>query len=61
MYVAVTEYLLGIKPTLDGLQVIPAIHDDWDGFTVTRKFRGDTCLIKVINSKKSNKEWQRWL
>ena len=27
----------------------PCISDKWDGFTVTRKFRGDTFHITVTN------------
>jgi cellobiose phosphorylase len=56
MYVAVSEYLLGIKATLEGLKINPSIPKEWDGFTIRRKFRGDTYQIKVINSKENNSE-----
>ena len=46
---SVTQYILGIRPQYDGLMIDPCISDKWDGFTVTRKFRGDTYNITVTN------------
>ncbi len=46
-YVAITQSILGIQPTLDGLQVKPVIPTDWKGFTATRQFRGATYEITV--------------
>jgi len=46
-YVAITQWILGIQPTLSGLKVAPAIPPDWIGFTATRKFRGATYQIEV--------------
>ena len=40
MLVAVTEYILGIRPVWDGLTVKPCVPSHWDGFTVSRVFRG---------------------
>ena len=40
---------LGIRPQYNGLMIDPCISDKWDGFTVTRKFRGDTFHITVTN------------
>ncbi len=48
-YVAVTQYLLGVRPVLSGLEIDPCIPKDWDGFTVTRVFRGATYEIEVSN------------
>ena len=48
-YVAVTKHILGIQPTYDGLLIDPCIPSDWDKFQVTRKWRGATYDIKVIN------------
>lgn len=48
-FVAITQYILGIKPDYDGILVDPAIPADWDGYQVTRKFRGDTYKIAVNN------------
>jgi cellobiose phosphorylase len=39
-YVAITQWILGIRPTFDGLQVAPAMPDDWAGFRATRLYRG---------------------
>jgi N,N'-diacetylchitobiose phosphorylase len=50
MYTAVTKYVLGIRPTLDGLVVDPAVPRDWDGFEVTRVWRGATYEIEVRNT-----------
>lgn len=48
-YYAITQYILGIKPDYDGLRIDPCIPTDWKGFTVTRKFRGTTYQIEVVN------------
>jgi cellobiose phosphorylase len=47
MYVAVTEWILGIRPTHVGLQVAPAIPPGWPGFACRRRFRGTTYEISV--------------
>lgn len=46
-YVAITQWILGIRPTFGGLQIAPVIPADWPGFTVTRVFRGVTYHITV--------------
>jgi cellobiose phosphorylase len=46
-YVAITQWILGIRPTYDGLQVAPVIPSTWDGLTVSRKFRGTTYYISI--------------
>jgi len=46
-YVAITQWILGIRPTLNGLMIDPVIPDDWDGFTAERVFRGVTYRIRV--------------
>ncbi len=48
-YYAATRYLLGIRPGFDQLTVDPCIPAQWDGFSVTRKWRGATYHIKVSN------------
>lgn len=48
-YTAVTQYILGIKPTYDGLIIDPCIPSEWSGFEVTRKWRGATYNVKVKN------------
>jgi cellobiose phosphorylase len=51
MFVAATQYLLGIRPTYKGLIVDPCIPSDWEGFEVTRIFRGTKYHIVVKNPK----------
>jgi len=49
-FVAVSQYLLGIRPDWDGLVVDPCLGPDLPEYTVTRKVRGATYLITVKNS-----------
>jgi cellobiose phosphorylase len=46
-YVAITQWILGIRPTFDGLQIAPVIPRGWRGFRAKRVFRGVTHDIKV--------------
>jgi len=46
-YVAITQWILGIRPTLDGLQIEPVIPAQWPGFTAARHFRGVDYRISV--------------
>ena len=46
----VSQYILGIQPTLDGLKVDPCIPHTLPGFTVTRRYRGAVYHITVDNS-----------
>ncbi len=48
-YIAITQAILGIKPDFGGLQVDPCIPAEWDGYTITREFRGSTYVIAVKN------------
>jgi len=54
-YAAITQSILGIQPTLDGLEISPSIPASWDGFTVTRKYRSVTYNITVTNPKHVSK------
>jgi cellobiose phosphorylase len=49
-FVAVSQYLLGVRPDYDGLVVDPQIGPDVPSFTVTRVARGATYEIRVTNS-----------
>ena len=46
-YVAITQWILGIRPTYEGLRVAPVIPWNWSGFTTKRVFRGVTYHITV--------------
>jgi cellobiose phosphorylase len=50
-FTAMTQYILGIRPTFDGLCVDPCIPPQWKGFTITRRFRGCRYEIEVQNPK----------
>ncbi|MBN1260002.1 MAG: glycosyl transferase, partial [Anaerolineae bacterium] len=49
MYQAATRYILGIRPTYEGLEIDPCIPSSWDGFTIRREFRGTVYDITVRN------------
>ncbi len=46
-YVAITQWILGIRPELEGLRIDPVLPTAWPGFSATRRFRGATYLIEV--------------
>ena len=48
-FIAISQYILGVKPEYDGLKIDPAIPADWDEYSVIRVFRGDTYHITVKN------------
>ncbi len=45
--VAVTQWILGLRPEHDGLRIDPCLPAAWDGFTAERVFRGATYRISV--------------
>jgi cellobiose phosphorylase len=49
-FVAITHWILGIRPEFQGLQVAPVIPTDWPGFEATRLFRGVAYHIKVTRA-----------
>jgi cellobiose phosphorylase len=53
-YAAITQWILGIRPTLNGLQVSPSVPVDWQGFTATRQYRGATYNIAVERKSAGN-------
>lgn len=48
-FYAITQYILGIRPDYEGLIVDPGIPQNWDSFTVQRKFRNADYNITVQN------------
>lgn len=48
-YYAATQYILGIRPDYDHLQIDPCIPADWKEFSVRRKWRGAEYIINVKN------------
>ena len=48
-FYAISQFILGIRPHFDGLQINPVIPSAWKGYRVTRKFRGATYHIEINN------------
>lgn len=53
-YVAITQWILGIRPTLDGLEVAPVIPTTWEGFDAVRRYRGTRYDIHVLRQGSGN-------
>ena len=47
---AITQYILGIRPGYDGLEIDPCIPSSMKGFSVTRRYRDAVYEIKVDNA-----------
>ncbi|MBN2755132.1 MAG: glycosyl transferase [Candidatus Goldbacteria bacterium] len=54
-FVAISQYILGVRATFDGLMIDPCIPSTWKGFTVSREFRGVKYNFTVKNPNKSSK------
>jgi cellobiose phosphorylase len=52
---ACTDWILGVRPTLEGLLIDPCIPKEWGEFSIKRNFRGATYDIHVTNKDKVNK------
>jgi cellobiose phosphorylase len=46
-YVAITQWILGIRPEHGGLRIDPCLPAEWAGFEATRRFRGSTYRIAI--------------
>jgi cellobiose phosphorylase len=46
-FVNVSQYLLGVQPTFDGLRLAPRLPAGFDEFTIRRRFRGALYIIRV--------------
>lgn len=46
---AITQYILGVKPAYDGLEIAPCICSQWKEYTVNRRFRGASYEITFQN------------
>jgi cellobiose phosphorylase len=46
-YYAITQWILGIRPSYEGLEIAPVIPVSWPGFRAVRKFRGTTYHVAV--------------
>jgi cellobiose phosphorylase len=52
-YVAITQWILGIRPTLEGLQIAPVLPPEWPGYQAVRVYRGVTYHISVTRREES--------
>jgi cellobiose phosphorylase len=43
------QFILGVRPEIDGLRIDPCIPRNWPGFTVRRRFRDRTIHVEVQN------------
>ena len=48
-FVSISQAILGVQPTLDGLAIDPCIPAEWAGYTVKRRYRGAVYRITVEN------------
>ncbi len=46
-FVAITQWILGIRPGYDGLELDPVLPPEWPGFSAVRRYRGVEYAIKV--------------
>jgi cellobiose phosphorylase len=54
-YVAITQWILGIRPTYDGLRIAPVFPSTWAGFEMVRHYRGVRYSIHVERHGPGNK------
>lgn len=50
MYIAVTQYMFGIRPVWKGLEIDPCIPSDWGKVKIERNFRGSRYHIEIDNT-----------
>jgi cellobiose phosphorylase len=48
-YFSVTQYILGLRPEIEGLRIDPCIPSTWPGFKATRRFRNRMIQFEVKN------------
>ncbi len=53
-YVAITQWILGVRPTYDGLEVAPVVPKAWKEFQVSRMFRRVRYDISIKRAAEGN-------
>ena len=48
-FVSISQAILGMQPTLEGLAIDPCIPAEWAGYTIKRRYRGAVYRITVEN------------
>lgn len=56
-YVAMTQWILGIRPHYDGLIIDPVFPSSWGGFKAVRHFRGSRYEIEVTRKGPGNQAY----
>lgn len=59
-YVAISQWILGIRPTYQGLCINPQLPSTWKGCTVIRKFQNKTYRISISRTK-DNEDLGIWI
>ena len=54
-YFAAVQYILGIRPEVDGLRIDPCIPSSWPDFEMERVFRGKRITIRVQNPERKTR------
>ncbi|HEX3043278.1 MAG TPA: glycosyl transferase [Bacillota bacterium] len=54
-FVAISQYILGVRADYEGLVIDPCIPHDWEGYQITRQFQGKKFEITVKNPKRVSK------
>jgi N,N'-diacetylchitobiose phosphorylase len=49
-YHAAVQWILGVRPEIEGLRIDPCIPTSWPGFTLRRVFRDRTLTIEIDNA-----------
>ena len=58
-FVAISQYILGVRPHWDGLEIDPCVPADWDAFTVERFFRNEHYEIRFENQSRNGSRGAR--
>jgi cellobiose phosphorylase len=53
-YYAIVQWILGIRTSLEGLEISPVIPKSWPGFIATRRFRGVVYNISIERKGEGN-------
>jgi cellobiose phosphorylase len=53
-YYAIVQWILGIRTSLDGLEIAPVIPKNWPGFSATRTYRGVVYTISIERQGEGN-------
>jgi len=53
-YVAISQWILGIRPMYNGLQIAPVMPSGWNGFEAVRSYRGVRYVVQVVRQGTGN-------